>query len=159
IATALFVRSISTSFGASGRRSGTRRQATCRGTARPGAADEHGAETPPATFRCRSRCTTFLGASPVLSGCDARAGAVRGVAQPGRALRSGRRSRWFKSSHPDHLHRPARKSGTNGVTVRRRSLAAVLAGLILAPLASAESVATKERARLRQGPSATTESL
>ena len=27
---------------------------------------------------------------------------IRGVAQPGRALRSGRRSRWFKSSHPDH---------------------------------------------------------
>ena len=25
----------------------------------------------------------------------------RGVAQPGRALRSGRRSRWFESSHPD----------------------------------------------------------
>ena len=27
----------------------------------------------------------------------------RGVAQPGRALRSGRRSRWFESSHPDHF--------------------------------------------------------
>ncbi len=26
---------------------------------------------------------------------------VAGVAQPGRALRSGRRGRWFKSSHPD----------------------------------------------------------
>ena len=25
----------------------------------------------------------------------------RGVAQPGRALRSGRRGRWFKSSRPD----------------------------------------------------------
>jgi hypothetical protein len=25
----------------------------------------------------------------------------RGVAQPGRALRSGRRGRWFESSHPD----------------------------------------------------------
>ena len=45
------------------------------------------------------------------------------------------------------------------MTVRRRSLAAVLAGLVLAPLASAQSVATKERAKLRQGPSATTESL
>ena len=32
---------------------------------------------------------------------------LRGVAQPGRALRSGRRSRRFKSSHPDHCH-PAR---------------------------------------------------
>jgi hypothetical protein len=28
---------------------------------------------------------------------------VRGVAQHGRALRSGRRGRWFKSSHPDHF--------------------------------------------------------
>ena len=28
----------------------------------------------------------------------------RGVAQPGRVLRSGRRCRWFKSSHPDHSH-------------------------------------------------------
>ena len=27
---------------------------------------------------------------------------IRGVAQPGRALRSGRRSRRFKSCHPDH---------------------------------------------------------
>ena len=27
---------------------------------------------------------------------------IRGVAQPGRALRSGRRSRRFKSFHPDH---------------------------------------------------------
>jgi hypothetical protein len=27
---------------------------------------------------------------------------VRDVAQLGRALRSGRRGRWFKSSHPDH---------------------------------------------------------
>ena len=27
---------------------------------------------------------------------------VRGVAQPGRVLRSGRRSRRFESSHPDH---------------------------------------------------------
>ena len=26
----------------------------------------------------------------------------RDVAQPGRALRSGRRGRWFKSSRPDH---------------------------------------------------------
>ena len=28
---------------------------------------------------------------------------VRGVAQPGRALRSGRRGRRFKSSRPDHV--------------------------------------------------------
>ncbi len=27
----------------------------------------------------------------------------RDVAQPGSALRSGRRGRWFESSHPDHL--------------------------------------------------------
>ena len=27
---------------------------------------------------------------------------LRDVAQLGRALRSGRRGRWFKSSHPDH---------------------------------------------------------
>src|SRR5882672_7262387 len=29
--------------------------------------------------------------------------ATRGVAQPGSALRSGRRCRRFKSSHPDHF--------------------------------------------------------
>ena len=29
----------------------------------------------------------------------------RGVAQPGRALRSGRRGRWFKSGHPDHFYK------------------------------------------------------
>ncbi len=28
---------------------------------------------------------------------------MRGVAQPGRVLRSGRRSRRFKSSHPDQI--------------------------------------------------------
>ena len=27
----------------------------------------------------------------------------RDVAQPGRALRSGRRCRWFESSHPDQV--------------------------------------------------------
>ena len=27
----------------------------------------------------------------------------RDVAQPGSALRSGRRGRWFESSHPDHV--------------------------------------------------------
>jgi hypothetical protein len=30
----------------------------------------------------------------------------RGVAQPGSALRSGRRGRWFESSRPDKLVRP-----------------------------------------------------
>src|SRR5438128_12458388 len=35
------------------------------------------------------------------TGSSPRACPARGVAQPGRALRSGRRSRWFKSSHPD----------------------------------------------------------
>ncbi len=29
--------------------------------------------------------------------------AYRGVAQFGRALPSGGRGRWFKSSHPDHI--------------------------------------------------------
>ena len=29
-------------------------------------------------------------------------GGSRDVAQPGSALRSGRRGRWFKSSHPDY---------------------------------------------------------
>ena len=28
---------------------------------------------------------------------------MRDVAQPGSALRSGRRGRWFESSHPDKL--------------------------------------------------------
>ena len=31
-------------------------------------------------------------------------GIFRGVAQPGRALRSGRRGRRFKSYHPDHFN-------------------------------------------------------
>lgn len=31
----------------------------------------------------------------------ARSGFIRDVAQPGSALRSGRRGRWFESSHPD----------------------------------------------------------
>ncbi len=30
-------------------------------------------------------------------------GSFRDVAQLGRALRSGRRGRWFESSHPDHF--------------------------------------------------------
>ena len=34
---------------------------------------------------------------------DPRVQPNRGVAQPGRVLRSGRRCRWFKSSRPDHL--------------------------------------------------------
>ncbi len=29
----------------------------------------------------------------------------RDVAQPGSALRSGRRGRWFESSHPDYARR------------------------------------------------------
>src|SRR5690348_17442548 len=33
---------------------------------------------------------------------------IRGVAQPGRALRSGRRSRRFKSFHPDQIFRESR---------------------------------------------------
>ena len=35
----------------------------------------------------------------------------RDVAQPGRALRSGRRSRWFESSRPDHENRGADQYG------------------------------------------------
>ena len=35
----------------------------------------------------------------------------RGVAQPGSALRSGRRGRRFKSCHPDHFFRPLSGSG------------------------------------------------
>ena len=31
----------------------------------------------------------------------------RSVAQPGRALRSGRRGRWFEPSHSDHRLQPA----------------------------------------------------
>src|SRR5688500_3948902 len=32
----------------------------------------------------------------------------RDVAQPGSALRSGRRGRWFESSHPDFVHHSSR---------------------------------------------------
>ena len=32
---------------------------------------------------------------------------MRSVAQPGRALRSGRRGRWFEPSHSDHKSKPA----------------------------------------------------
>ena len=31
---------------------------------------------------------------------------LRSVAQPGRALRSGRRGRWFEPSHSDHKFNP-----------------------------------------------------
>src|SRR5262245_29859926 len=36
----------------------------------------------------------------------------RGVAQPGRAPRSGRGGRWFKSTRPDHARRPGRRFGS-----------------------------------------------
>ena len=36
-----------------------------------------------------------------------RAFSFRSVAQPGRALRSGRRGRWFEPSHSDHKSKPA----------------------------------------------------
>src|SRR5205823_8124646 len=86
------------------------------------------------------------------------AGPVRGVAQPGRALRSGRRSRWFKSSHPDHLHRPA--TGQESPRMRaRRSLVIASTAVLLASVVAAETATTKDRARLRQGPSAATELL
>ena len=42
----------------------------------------------------------YEGSNPSLSGFLS-----RGVAQPGRALRSGRRSRRFESSHPDQVLR------------------------------------------------------
>ena len=47
-----------------------------------------------------ARIGVLLGGPPVV-------GAVtfRGVAQPGRVLRSGRRCRWFESSHPDQFPR------------------------------------------------------
>ena len=34
--------------------------------------------------------------------CDKRKSDIRNVVQPGRTLRSGRRGRWFESSHSDH---------------------------------------------------------
>ncbi len=40
------------------------------------------------------KCDTFLFIFVTLTG-------FRDVAQPGSALRSGRRGRWFESSHPD----------------------------------------------------------
>jgi len=54
---------------------------------------------------------------------------IRGVAQPGRVLRSGRRSRRFESSHPDHpvvdgLLRPL--GALMGSLHLRRRLAAIL---------------------------------
>lgn len=39
---------------------------------------------------------------------------ARGVAQPGRALRSGRRGHRFKSCHPDQLHLGPRRAGPSG---------------------------------------------
>src|SRR5207245_11169847 len=88
------------------------------------------------------------------------AGLVRGVAQPGRALRSGRRSRWFKSSHPDLLFGQAIWREATEVRGLHRSLVgAALAALLGASMARAESATTRERARLRRGPSGASELL
>ena len=38
--------------------------------------------------------------------CDKRKSDIRNVVQPGRTLRSGRRGRWFESSHSDQLKKP-----------------------------------------------------
>ena len=43
----------------------------------------------------------------------------RGVAQLGSALRSGRRGRWFKSSHPDHYSLHQIRNGWR-VSLRKR---------------------------------------
>src|SRR5690606_12783625 len=58
---------------------------------------------------------------------DRRCGTPRGVAQFGRALRSGRRGRWFKSSRPDHFasvrrggHEPTLRAGRRGAPGERR---------------------------------------
>ena len=49
-------------------------------------------------------CRCFLQLIFVLIGCIIpRASVKRSVAQPGRALRSGRRGRWFEPSHSDHV--------------------------------------------------------
>ena len=45
----------------------------------------------------------FPAASSFPGSADPAISGSRGVAQPGRALRSGRRCRRFKSCHPDHL--------------------------------------------------------
>ena len=52
-----------------------------------------------------ARIGVLLGGPPVV---DGRRRQFRGVAQPGRVLRSGRRCRWFESSHPDHFPAPFR---------------------------------------------------
>ncbi len=41
---------------------------------------------------------------------------IRDVAQPGSALRSGRRGRWFESSHPDKTIKPVLRK-QNGLFV------------------------------------------
>ena len=56
----------------------------------------------------------------------------RGVAQPGRALRSGRRGRRFKSYHPDSFTSPLGPS-VGGLVSFRRSGAALRAPRLLAP--------------------------
>src|SRR5262249_26581429 len=114
---------------------------------------------------CRiPRARASLRATPVLSP-PARADRrrLRGVAQPGRALRSGRRSRWFKSSHPDHSLRPVRRRAGRVNAVRRlssRSLGGALLALAIgASIVAARTVVVKERARLRTGPSGTSDAV
>ncbi len=55
-------------------------------------------------MRVYALCRCFLQLIFVLIGCIIpRASVKRSVAQPGRALRSGRRGRWFEPSHSDHF--------------------------------------------------------
>ena len=42
---------------------------------------------------------------------------VRDVAQPGSALRSGRRGRWFESSHPDKKMKPFKCMNLKGFLI------------------------------------------
>ncbi len=69
-------------------------------------------------IRARRGRAFLLALSPrSLSGVSRPAGSRRGVAQPGRVLRSGRRCRRFKSSHPDHF--PSFTSPVRGLDAPR----------------------------------------
>src|SRR5439155_3599691 len=93
---------------------------------------------PTATFLFWSGC--------VNSDSSPTAWPARGVAQPGRALRSGRRSRWFKSSHPDCRGAPRGEGAfwrLSRVKGWSRSLGLALAvGLAGAPAPAARALAT-----------------
>lgn len=57
------------------------------------------------------------GANPGAIRCR---GFTRGVAQLGSVLRSGRRGRWFESSHPDNKNKTHRKMGFTINTLLKR---------------------------------------